>query len=172
MFLNLSDLCLRTGEHFEQTYFLDIAPVVQGGVDYQVLLHDGVTLDIERVVGGFLVNVTAEATVYGPCMRCLHETVFDVQVTQQEFAPSAKDGWPESELSAFIQGLIVDVAGLAREAVVLAVPQHVLCSPECRGLCPHCGHDLNQGPCLCEHEVIDVRWARLLELGLHEDREA
>jgi len=166
VFLDLDDLSLRPGESYHRTYCLEIEPIVQGGVNYEVLLRDGVFIEVQRVAGGFFVNLSAHARVYGPCTRCLEETVLDLEVEQQEFAPSAQGGWPESELSEFINGLIVDIAGLAREAVVLAVPAQVICSPSCRGLCPYCGQDLNRGQCTCQQEKIDERWGKLRELRL------
>lgn len=172
MFLDLDDLSLRAGESYRRIYALDIEPIVQGGVEYEVLLRDGVCVEVRRVAGGFFVHVSAHARVYGPCTRCLEETVLDLEVKQEEFAPSAKGGWPESELSAFIDGLIVDVAGLAREAVVLAVPPQVVCSPMCRGLCPHCGRNLNQGQCACPGGEIDERWGKLRELRFPREDKA
>ena len=93
MFLDLNDLSLRTGERHERTYSLDVDPVLLGGVAYQVLLPEGVTVAVDRVAGGFLVSVSAKARVYGPCARCLAETMVEVAAEQQEFAPRrAMDG--------------------------------------------------------------------------------
>lgn len=170
--LDLDDLSLRPGESYRHVYVLEIEPIVQGCVDYEVLLQEGVCLDVHRVAGGFFVNVSAHARVYGPCARCLEETVLELEVEQEEFAPSAKGGWPETELSAFIEGLIVDVSGLAREAVVLAVPSQVLCSPTCKGLCPQCGQNLNKGQCSCHYEEVSDRWAKLRELRFSREDEA
>lgn len=164
MHLDLSDLTLRTGERHERAYSLELAPVVLGGVSYQVLLPQGVTVAVDRVAGGFLITIYADAKLYGPCARCLDEAVLEVRAEQQEFAPTAKDGWEESDLSAFIKGMVVDVAGIAREAVVLSLPSQIVCSPSCRGLCPQCGQDLNQGPCGCPPSEPDDRWGKLEDL--------
>jgi uncharacterized protein len=48
-----------------------------------------------------------------------------------------------------ISGDFVDLAPLAREAIVLALPLAPLCRPDCLGLCVDCGADLNDGPCGC-----------------------
>ena len=85
-----------------------------------MLVPDGVHVAVDRVAGGYLVNVDLDAKVYGPCARCLGEAVLEVHAEQQEFAPTAKDGWEETETSEFIEDLVVDVDGLAREALVLA----------------------------------------------------
>jgi uncharacterized protein len=169
LFLDLGDLGLRGGDRHERTYSLDLEPIVLGGARYDVLLPDGVTVVVDRVAGGFLVAVATDAKAYGPCARCLHEAVAEVHAEQQEFAPTARDGWEESELSDFIEGLVVDVSSIAREAVVLAMPAQVVCSAECRGLCPRCGRNLNDGACECTPEEVDGRWGRLKDLELDED---
>lgn len=169
MLVDLNDLSLRTGERYERTYPLDMEPVSLGGVAYQALLPDGVTVTVDRVAGGFLVAVSAVARVYGPCARCLAETVVEVRAEQQEFTPTARDGWEGSELSAFIDDLVVDVSGLVREAVVLALPEQLVCSAECKGLCPQCGQDLNKGECSCDRSQVDERWEKLRELPVSDE---
>lgn len=149
MYLNLDDLAIRGGERHRCTYSVDVAPVVLGGVSYQVLLPDGVTVAVDRVAGGFLVTLSLEARVYGPCTRCLGDVDLSVHAEQQEFAPTTVAGWAESESSVFIKDMILDVSGLAREALVLALSDQVLCSSTCKGLCSLCGQALNQGPCGC-----------------------
>jgi uncharacterized protein len=168
MLLSLADLALRGGERYEQTYPLDIDPVLLGGVAYQVLVPGGVTLVVDRVTGGYLLDVSLDANIYGPCARCLAESVLHVHAEQREFAPTARDGWDEFEGSDFIKDLMVDIAGLAREALVLALPPQVVCKDECSGLCALCGHDLNLGPCDCKDEEVDGRWGRLKDLDLGE----
>jgi uncharacterized protein len=164
MFLELESLSLRPGGRYERGYTIEMAPVMLGGTRYDVLIPDGVTVAVDRVAGGFLVNVSADARLYGPCARCLNEAVMRVQAEQQEFAPTAKGGWEETELSEFIKDLVVDLSGLVREAVVLALPAQVVCSADCMGLCPLCGQDLNQGRCDCSAPETDERWSRLKDL--------
>lgn len=84
------------------------------------------------------------------CRRCLApiEAEFEVAV-QALFSPD-----PESQDDPSVYPLAepvsaVDLSEAVREEVVLAVPQFALCREDCAGLCPHCGYDLNQGPCGC-----------------------
>ena len=142
-----------------------MAPIVFGGARYEVLMPQGVTVTVDRVAGGFLVVVSSSARIYGPCARCLSEAVLETEVEQQEFVPSAKDGWEESDLSAFVRDMVVDVTGIAREAVVLSLPAQIVCSPSCRGLCPQCGQDLNRGACACVPFQADARWDKLKDVG-------
>lgn len=52
--------------------------------------------------------------------------------------------------------LVLD--GAIREALILEVPVVMLCRPDCKGLCPHCGKDLNEGACSCSVSSGDPRW--------------
>jgi DUF177 domain-containing protein len=166
MLLSLADLSLRVGERYKRTLSFEMDPVVLGGTSYHVLVPQGLALAVDRVTGGYLVTVRLDAKVYGPCARCLSEAVLTVHAEQHEFAPTAKDGWEETETSEFIKDLMVDVAGLGREALVLALPAQVVCAETCRGLCSVCGKDLNEGPCGCTVQETDHRWNRLKELDL------
>jgi uncharacterized protein len=49
----------------------------------------------------------------------------------------------------------VDIAPLLYSAMVVAVPPIILCKEDCKGLCPHCGANLNLGPCGCDDDVSD-----------------
>ncbi|MGB1779712.1 MAG: DUF177 domain-containing protein, partial [Longimicrobiales bacterium] len=51
-----------------------------------------------------------------------------------------------------------------REEMILAVNPYVVCEPECRGLCPKCGANLNEGACDCTDDEVDPRWAALRDL--------
>ena len=57
----------------------------------------------------------------------------------------------------------LDLSQLALEDVFLSLPSKLLCSEDCKGICPQCGKNLNEGPCDCKKE-IDPRLAALLDL--------
>lgn len=164
MLLNLAELSLRGGQRHERVYPLEMEPVMLGGSPYLVLIPGGVSVVVDRVAGGYLVTVSLDAKIYGPCSRCLGEAVIDLRAEQQEFAPATGDRWEESDLSEFIKDLVVDVGAIAREAVVLALPAQPVCEETCKGLCPRCGADLNTGECRCE-EQLDDRWNALRGSG-------
>lgn len=58
----------------------------------------------------------------------------------------------------------IDLAELIAEEVLLALPMGFHCREECRGLCPHCGADLNQGPCGCSEGLRESPFAVLKSL--------
>lgn len=55
----------------------------------------------------------------------------------------------------------LDVSGEVREAILLALPRHPWCGPDCRGVCPRCGRNLNEGPCACPPEEASTPWGAL-----------
>jgi len=67
------------------------------------------------------------------------------------------------DLSIF-DGEAIDIDELVTEELLLAVPDHVLCSENCKGICPVCGVDRNSVTCDCQTAEIDPRWAGLKEL--------
>jgi uncharacterized metal-binding protein YceD (DUF177 family) len=73
--------------------------------------------------------------------------------------------YPNNRVSEFSIGddAILDLAPLLRAEAIIADARGVLCRPDCKGLCPTCGANLNYGPCDCQDE-IDPRLAKLREL--------
>jgi uncharacterized protein len=55
----------------------------------------------------------------------------------------------------------IDITEFVRDALILSVPLKPLCSERCKGLCPLCGHNLNEGGCECEKKRVDPRWQSL-----------
>jgi uncharacterized protein len=167
--LDLRTLDLKGGQHAERIFSVDLAPVHLGGQAYQAVpKEEGIVVRVDRAQGGFLVTVRVRASVYGACMRCLQEVMLDVETEQQEFVPTTQEVWAEADLSPFVEDLVLDVPGLAREAVILGLPPKLLCDDTCRGLCPECGRDLNLGTCTCEAGAMDPRLAKLREFHAEE----
>jgi uncharacterized protein len=67
-----------------------------------------------------------------------------------------------SEVQVIPGGLpLIDLADDVRQTVMLAIPLKLLCKDDCRGLCPHCGTDLNTGSCTCASGATDPRFEML-----------
>lgn len=69
----------------------------------------------------------------------------------------------ETEIG-YYQGDGLELEDVLREQVLLSLPARVLCSPDCKGLCPLCGQDLNSASCSCDNSLTDPRWSALSDL--------
>lgn len=121
-------------------------------------------LQLSRTSRGILVQGELETRVLAECSRCLALTAVPVILSLEElytYPPSAD--WADETPYSVQETGILDLAPLLREEAVLAVPMGVLCRPDCAGLCPECGQNLNEGSCNCERDDIDPRLAILRE---------
>jgi uncharacterized protein len=134
-----------------------------------------IELDIrlEAVMEGVLITGTARAPLSGECSRCLDPLTSEIEVGFQELffypADTAFPGSAAGEDDFFLDGELLDLEPLFRDAVVLALPLSPVCSDDCRGLCTECGVKLAEAGSGHRHEKLDVRWAALQ--GLVVDNE-
>jgi uncharacterized protein len=106
------------------------------------------------------------------CARCLEPVILDVQRNfDLLYRPLGSDAGraelsvtaAEAEVSYYEgEGLLLE--DVIREQVLLAVPLKAICREDCKGLCPHCGKNLNSGQCSCAEPVEDPRWNALKEI--------
>ncbi len=127
-----------------------------------------------RPRSGF-VTVAGNCRVEGSvaCSRCLEPVQWEVDedLSVDYRTPSATPldaelGLEKDDLDvAFLEGDKLDLAELAAEQILLALPMRVVCNESCAGLCPRCGANRNRdGACTCEPEV-DPRWHALADLA-------
>lgn len=126
-----------------------------------------VELRLDSVVEGILVTGRVQAPLAGECVRCLNQLsdAADVTFTELFAYPGALEIDPDDEDADEVyevSGENLDVEQAVRDAVVLALPFQPYCRPDCLGLCPECGVDLNEAPADHGHDVIDARWAALV----------
>lgn len=113
-----------------------------------------------------------EAAVEVPCDRCLSYFLVPIDVEFDLFYAPIETLTPEEDVPltpkdlayGFYRDEKIDVDGLVREQIFLALPFRWLCAPSCRGLCPQCGIDLNKGTCSCAEERVAPYWSVLRDL--------
>jgi uncharacterized protein len=122
-------------------------------------------VDVSRTTGdGYALRLRFEATLAGPCMRCLQRAAPAFEVDAREVS---QPGGIEELESPYLEGGVLDVRAWARDALALTLPAQILCRVDCAGLCPVCGVDLNiAGPTHAHEQEPDPRWAKLSELRL------
>ena len=117
-----------------------------------------------RVKEGLFVEGTVESQLRLECVRCLETFAYPVTLELAElFRMPGTPADAEAVYAVSDDGKI-DLGPLIRELAWLAIPMKHLCDPECKGLCPHCGVNLNTDSCECEESRVDPRLAPLKEL--------
>jgi uncharacterized protein len=115
---------------------------------------------LESVVEGVLVTGTATARVAGECVRCLEPLERELHASFQELYVYPDSGGADDDEALRLEGDLIDLEPVLRDAVVLALPLAPVCRADCRGLCPECGVRLDTDP-EHRHEAVDPRWAAL-----------
>ena len=154
---HVSDLADRPGERRSETGRL---PVDLGVGESRVEGIAEVELDLHGIDGGVLAQFEVTFPVHLVCTRCLTEwddtmSVEGTQVFEKE---------PDEDGYALTRDETIDLSGPVRDEVALAVPVRPLCRPDCAGLCPTCGTDLNKEPCGGHDEPSSSPFAALQEL--------
>jgi len=86
----------------------------------------------------------------GECSRCLSPVTSRFDVPAEALFSASPDTADDPGVYPLVEPVsVIDLSEPVREEVALAVPAFPLCREECAGLCPHCGADLNLGPCGC-----------------------
>jgi uncharacterized protein len=118
---------------------------------------------------GYLVSGEFSGSVLLPCGRCVEEFELPVEGEFDSFEEPAMAGEgleDESRLRMNAGQPEFDAAGFLWEQFLLALPESAICSEDCKGLCPTCGINRNQGTCACAREEGDPRLAVLRNLKL------
>jgi len=117
---------------------------------------------------GVLVTGTVRAGLEGECVRCLEEIDDDIVGDFQELFVYDRSEAGEDEASR-LEGDLLDLEPLLRDAVVLALPFQPLCRDDCPGLCVECGARLADEPDHRHEDAIDPRWVTLQGLTEQTD---
>lgn len=152
---------LKEGVGYSRDFTFD-EPVVQIADDLTVHGLTG-TVSLTRTPQGLYAQGQLRGQVDYECTRCLTRYLQPVGVRLSELYHYPPEIAPAGEL-AVSEDAHLDLTPVAREDFLLSIPISAICRPDCKGLCPHCGKNWNDGPCDCREEEIDPRWSGLAEL--------
>jgi len=162
--LDLRTLKVRSGEQWRDERQIELEPFELGGQRYvavpQVVPAE---VTVTRASTGTVFELRFDARLHGPCFRCLDDAVLDVPVEAREYQAANPAGGEELQ-SQYLADDKLDLSAWARDTIALELPDKILCRPDCAGLCPVCGRDLNADPHEHDDEQPDSRWAALAEL--------
>jgi uncharacterized protein len=154
---------LRPGEEQRDGQEIELGPFTFAGQRYHAVPEPvPAELSIMRANTGTVLGLSFHVRLHGPCQRCLADAVVERDLRGREYQATS----PESDelTTPYVEDERGDLTQWARDSLALSLPEQILCRPDCAGLCPVCGKDLNREP--HEHEEVesDPRWAALAEL--------
>jgi uncharacterized protein len=163
--IDLDALALRSGEAERIELDLEPAPPVAGGDELAFESAPIATrVEVSRTTSGWALRLLADAVVLATCDRCLGPARLELAIDAREVEQGEAED-PDLRSPYVADGLLEPTRWL-HDAIVLALPDRVLCREDCAGLCPVCGVSLNEvDPATHVHErEPDPRFAKLRDL--------
>ena len=163
MLLGLSKIIDSPGASIAFSTSVDLSDL-RYGVSYPVsepVVAQGV---VRNTAGVLLMKGSVTTTIHGICDRCAAEFnrdidfPIDVVLVTELVSEENEDEWVFP-----LEGDSADLDDIVRTVFVLTLDSKLLCKDDCKGLCPRCGKNLNDAPCLCQKE-LDPRFAALGQL--------
>jgi uncharacterized protein len=155
---------LRSGERHRDVREVELGSFELGGQRYiPVPEKPEAELAITRASSGLVFELDFDTNVLGPCMRCLEDAGLPVHIRAREYQDT-NPGDADELSTPYLVDDRLDLTAWARDAVALELPDRILCTPECAGLCAVCGKNLNAEPHEHGEPETDERWAKLAEL--------
>ena len=163
MLLGLSQIIDRPGASVSFSVSVDLSDLCYG-VSYPVsepVLAEG---NVRNTAGVLVMQGSIATTIHGICDRCAgsfdREVTFPIDVVLVTELANEEN---EDEWVFPLEGDSADLDDIVRTVFVLNLDSKLLCKEDCKGLCPQCGKNLNDGPCNCRKE-LDPRFAALKQL--------
>jgi uncharacterized protein len=157
---DLRALRLRSGDQAREPVEIELEPLVLGGQTYEPRPNPAsAELTVTRASSGTVLELALELSLDGPCFRCLQHAELPLELRLREYEATKPEG--EEDRTEYLDDDRLDLSAWGHDAIALALPDKILCRPDCAGLCPVCGKDLNAEPHEHSEESADPRWAAL-----------
>lgn len=168
MLIHLSEIMNREGKTFQTEATVEMNSMEFKLGSFPIRERTPITFTIVNVGKRVLEISGSGALKIGiPCGRCLEEVLVDFPLDihrKVDMKLSAEDRIKDLDESNYITGTDLDVDQLVRNEVLMWWPLQVLCREDCKGICSHCGKNLNLGPCNCQEEDPDPRMAAIRDI--------
>lgn len=178
MKLDLNEIASNLGKRIK--FEINVAPIVDS--DSGLKCVEPVTGSVTFTNTGETIDVRGKfaTSIELDCARCLRASKMPVEMPIEEELPLEGQPWapepdedieelPEDEKEPLFENNIFDLEEYLRQSILVGVPIKPLCEEECKGLCPRCGANLNDGPCECPPDQGDSPFAVLGSLVEDEE---
>lgn len=161
MLLDVRRIINTPGGRIPFRFAQDFSDVDFGGV-CPAVRPVSVVGQVQNIAGMLQMQMELDTTLSAVCDRCGEPFELPFHLDCECLLASELEDEENDEILLLEDGM-VDVGEYSRETFILNMPMKLLCSEECRGLCPGCGANLNRESCRCKKE-IDPRLAKLAQL--------
>ena len=162
MKLDLKRIAVTDGETIPFSYDADLTKEEMNG-EYPFRTPVHVEGEVRNHLGVLNLHATVRALYQTQCARCLAPVNVDLNVPC-DMILSAEVQDDERDDIYQLEGDSVELDDIVIPALLLEVHMTYLCKPDCKGLCPTCVKNRNEGPCGCDGRQIDSRLAVLQKL--------
>lgn len=167
MKLDLSKLLSSPDRKEKYDVTFDMESVEHYGGSYAVKKTEPFSVTAENAGGkNLFVSGMTMVTLSIPCDRCLKEVTvhFPIEISETFEIADEQIVTDSDENEDLADNRCLDIDRLVYDQMQMNWPEKVLCRVDCKGLCPVCGHDLNDGDCGCNRTVLDPRMAKFLDV--------
>ncbi len=127
----------------------------------KVYLH----IVLDKFGRDYRIDIELSTRAHYQCDRCLTDFTQPFEVKQRQIFNLGGEAEEDDDIIRLPANTIeIDLGLILSEMVLLHHPIKTVCRPDCKGLCPTCGADLNHEQCHCEKDEVDPRWAKLRKL--------
>lgn len=164
--INEDGLRIETFENAE--WLVNVPELSDGDKNTKLTSRFDIDLQLNKVLREVTVSGNVQFSIEAPCSRCLKTVKLDLKpevnlVLTPKQSTREEDDDINHETYA---GDEVDISDYLREHIAMSLPFKVVCSENCKGLCPSCGINLNDETCECDNQRIDPRLAVLKNLKI------
>ncbi len=154
-----------SGENLSQPidYTVDMSGVEMDGV-YPFVSPVHVQGELRAFASSAELQVTVRYTFSMPCNRCLAETKKEFVHSISHVLVNKLNEEEDFDDYIVVEGDQLDLDELIYSDVLLLTPSKYVCREDCKGLCPICGKNLNEGDCTCGKQQTDSRLEALRQL--------
>lgn len=151
MLLDLKDLFAEKIENRPFDYKFDLSGTSVNGV-YPFVSPVSVKGEAKGLEGSALLNASVSFDFSIPCDRCARQIDRHYNFSFSHVLVPSLENKDDSDKFVEVENGKLDLDALMREDILLELPTKFLCRKDCKGLCPKCGKNLNDGPCSCKSD--------------------
>ena len=135
---------------------------------YEFLWKDPVDLTLTNLGNReVLIEGSAKLSLIIFCSRCLKKLEYpmDIEFCKEiDFKLTEEERAKDLDEANYIIGYDLDVDILMKSEIIIGLPMSLLCSDECKGICMHCGTNLNEKSCDCDNALLDPRMSAIRDI--------